>query len=92
MNKILLVFLLAGLGLTACSNTMMTRATADKPDKLMIYADGKMIFNDRPMPVKDVIIYPDGYGGEKAAIKLYTPFHPPFYRDSIIVERMDSGS
>ena len=42
------------------------------------------------MPVEDVIIYPDGYGGEKAAVKLYTPYHHPFYRDSIIVERLES--
>ena len=44
------------------------------------------------MPTKDVIIYPDGFGGEKAAVKLYTPFHPPFYRDHIVVERLDTKS
>ena len=44
------------------------------------------------MPSDDVIIYPDGYGGEKAAVKLYTPYHPPFYRDHIIVERLDKKS
>lgn len=92
MSKLFIIFMLAGLCLTACSNTLMTKSTADRPDKLMIYADGKMIFNDRPLPAKDVIIYPDGYGGEKAAIKLYAPFHPPFYRASVIVERMGPGS
>lgn len=92
MSKIIIVFMLAGLCLTACSNTMMTRSAVAKPDKLKIYADGKMIFKHRPIPVSDVIIFSDGLGGEKAAIKMYPPFHPPFYRGSIIVERMNTGS
>lgn len=44
------------------------------------------------MPPEDVIIYPDGFGGEKAAVKLYVPYHPPYYRDHIVVERLDKKS
>ena len=79
------------LTLAGCTRPDTIRTVEQQgPDILQIHADGKMVFNDRIMPVDDVIIYPDGFGGEKAAVKLYTPYHPPFYRDSIIVERLES--
>ena len=83
-------FILACLVMAGCNKTATLRAADAAPEILHIHTDGKMVFNDRIMPVDDVIIYPDGFGGEKAAVKLYTPYHPPFYRDSIIVERLES--
>ena len=78
------------LTLAGCTKPDTVRMAEQRvPDILQIHADGKMVFNDRIMPVDDVIIYPDGFGGEKAAVKLYTPYHPPFYRDSIIVDRLE---
>ena len=85
-----LVFLSVNLAVSGCNTTAVHRSAQKVPEFLQIQTDGKMVFKDRIMPVEDVIIYPDGYGGEKAAVKLYTPYHHPFYRDSIIVERLES--
>lgn len=90
--KILVFTIFICLSLTACNNSAMIKSANTEPDKLQIYSDGKMIFKDRVMPSEDVIIYPDGFGGEKAAVKLYAPFHPPFYRDHIVVERLNTKS
>ena len=94
INRVIIfvVIICSCLSLAACNNSAMIKSARNEPDKLQIYSDGKMIFKDRIMPSDDVIIYPDGYGGEKAAVKLYTPYHPPFYRDHIIVERLDKKS
>ena len=94
INKIrfLLITMMVGLSLTACNNTIPVRSVDNGADTLRVYSDGKMMFRDRVIPVKDVFIYPDGFGGEKAAVKLYVPYHPPFYRDSIVVERLNSKS
>ena len=46
-----------------------------------------MEFRNRKLPEGDVIIYPDGSGWERAAVKVYDPMHPDYYRDSIRVER-----
>jgi len=56
-------------------------------EKLTVNTDGSMEFRNRKLPGGDVIIYPDGSGGEKAAVKVYDPLHPDYYRDSIRVER-----
>lgn len=56
-------------------------------EKLTVNSDGSMEFRNRKLPNGDVIIYPDGSGGEKAAVKVYDPLHPDYYRDSIRVER-----
>jgi hypothetical protein len=77
------------LALSACNQTTAQRTEKAEPDILHISPDGLMVFNDRVLPAEDVIIYPDGFGGEKAAVKLYAPYHPPFYRDSIIVRRLE---
>lgn len=59
------------------------------PEILTIYPDGSMKLMDRPVPEEDVVIYPDGYGGEKAAVIVrIEPLHPNFYRDTIIVRRV----
>lgn len=58
------------------------------PEKLVVYADGSMEFHNKPIPEKDVVLYADGFGGEKAAVRVHMePLHPDFFRDSIIVER-----
>jgi len=60
-----------------------------RPEILTIFPDGSMKLEGRLIPAEDVVIYPDGYGGEKAAVKVrLEPLHPPFYRDSIVVRRI----
>lgn len=59
------------------------------PEKLVIYPDGSMEFRNHPIPKQDVVLYPDGYGGEKAAVRVHMePLHPDFFRDTIVVERL----
>lgn len=58
-------------------------------DRLYVYPDGSMKFNDRFVDEKHVIIYANGQGGERAAVKMYVPLHPDFFRDSIHVVRED---
>jgi hypothetical protein len=92
-NKTLKLLILSSLltVLAACSHTPQT-ADADAPEILTIFADGTMKLANRSVPAEDVVIYPDGYGGEKAAIKVWLePLHPPFYRDSIVVRRLSDG-
>jgi len=79
--------------LSACSltpaKTIHSSVEDKKVDKLFVYSDGSMMFNDRFVSVKNVVIYPDGFGGERAAVKMIVPLHPDFYRDSIRVVRTD---
>ncbi len=79
--------------LTACTREIMVRSTDQNqtPDRLMVNADGKKVFRNRVLPEEDVIIYKDGRGGEKAAVKVHVPLHPSFFRDSIVVEREIPG-
>ena len=56
-------------------------------DVLYVYDDGSMKLNDRFIDPDNVVIYPDGFGGERAALKMRVPLHPDYYRDTIIVER-----
>lgn len=60
-----------------------------KKEIMVIYPDGTMMFNGRIMSEEDVVIYPDGYGGERAAVRVIVPFHPDFFRDTITVERKE---
>lgn len=63
-------------------------AKAPMPEILTVREDGTLWFRERPLPERDVIIYPDGYGGEKAAVRIHRqPLHPDFFRDTIVVER-----
>lgn len=91
-TRLTVLIITAGLLLSACNDNTMIKEEDTAVETLEIYSDGSMVFKDRLMPVKDVIIYPDGNGGEKAAVKIYFPMalHPPFYRDSIVVERKES--
>ena len=78
---------LALLGLAGCTATPV-RETAVGPEILIVHEDGRMELGDRLMVADDVVIYPDGFGGEKAAIRVrLEPLHPDFFRDTIIVER-----
>ncbi|MFQ5660809.1 MAG: hypothetical protein ACE5GZ_10290 [Gammaproteobacteria bacterium] len=73
--------------LAGCASEQTAKSSEQAPDKLVVYSDGTMKFKKRRLPEKDVVIYPDGFGGERAAVKMRVPLHPDFYRDSIIVER-----
>ncbi len=74
--------------LVACGHVPEV-AVDDRPEILTIFPDGSMKLEDRLIPAEDVVIYPDGYGGEKAAVKVrLEPLHPAFYRDSIVVRRI----
>jgi len=60
-----------------------------EPEILTVYPDGSMKLGNRLIPAEDVVIYPDGYGGERAAIMVrIEPLHPNFYRDTIVVRRV----
>lgn len=82
---ILAVVILAG----ACAGQAPAPAAGRLgPEILTVRDDGSMWFRDRPLPERDVIIYPDGTGGEKAAVRIrMEPLHPDFFRDTIIVVR-----
>ena len=93
MNKLTVfskhALLVAALLLPACSLIPEAEKGPKEPEILTISADGSMRLMGRPIPAEDVVIYPDGYGGEKAAVKVsLEPLHPPFYRDTIIVKRL----
>lgn len=85
------VFILAGWLLSGCqflSGSHVSDA-GDKPEVLHIYPDGSMRFRGRPIPERDVVIYEDGFGGERAAVRIrMEPLHPDFFRDTIVVERV----
>ena len=85
------IILLAGLIISSCAPLATTEETTaeKKPEILYIYPDGRMELNDRTMNEEDVIIYADGRGSERAAVKLRIPRYPDVYRDTIIVERKD---
>ena len=77
--------------LTGCTSTPVRKeatVTPTQPEKLIIHPDGSMEFRDRLMATEDVVIYPDGFGGEKAAVRIrLEPFRSDFFRDTIVVER-----
>ena len=86
------VFLLSIFTLcTACNSIHSTRPDVqniDTSETLYIYEDGRMQYKTRFVNKDDVVIYNDGRGGEKAAIKVRVPIHSDFYRDSIVVVRV----
>lgn len=84
------IVLLACLLLVACTSMERPVKTGVKePEILYIYPDGTMEFKGRIMNKEDVVIYEDGRGGERAAVKLVIPLHPDVYRDTIKVERKE---
>ncbi len=93
MTKRTIILLLTSVLMASCAATHQPVAEKDQ-DILHIYPDGKMVFDGRIMNEEDVVIYDDGYGGERAAIKLLAPLsrykaqnHAEFYRNTIIVDR-----
>jgi len=81
-----LVWGLTVLAVSGCSAVTSQQAAAPQ-QVLYVHHDGRMLLNDRPVDPADVIIYPDGFGGERAALKMRVPLHPDYYRDTIVVER-----
>ena len=81
----------------ACGNPSTVVDKNIAPEVLTIYPDGTMEFRDRIMNEDEVVIYSDGTGGERAAVRVWTPLRPRvrednvFYRDTIIVDRVDSN-
>ena len=85
------LILLAVLGVSAaCAPLSSVIPTHKEPDTLTVLSDGTMVFNNRTINENDVVIYPDGTGGERAAIRIFVPFKTDFYRDSIRVHREDA--
>ena len=89
--KILTLLLLIP-GLFACTHEPYIAGQHSGPEVLIVQEDGSMYFKDRAMPRDDVIIYNDGFGGERAAVKVYVPYKHDYYRDSIRVYREKSGT
>jgi len=94
MKLLILVFLTVILT-GACGNPS---TVVNEPEVLTVYPDGTMEFRNRIMNEDEVIIYSDGKGGERAAVKLWSPLrlesrkHNVIYRDTIIVDRINPDS
>lgn len=83
LSVLILPLLLAGCGYNPFQDD-----GRQEPEKLVVRADGSMQFRGRPIGTEDVVIYRDGNGGEKAAVRVrMEPLHPDYFRDTIIVER-----
>ena len=79
--------------LAGCLSQAPVKKVAREPEQLLVYADGTMEFRNRKIDPENVVIYEDGRGGERAAVKMsLEPLHPPFYRDTIVVVRKPSDS
>ncbi len=84
------LIVLFSLVLISCAINEPAERTAEKePEILYVHPDGSMVLNGRLINEDDVIIYEDGRGGERAAVKLRIPRRPDVYRDTIVVERKD---
>ena len=88
MDKLLASVMLCSL--VACASQPVPTLVQKSPETLTVYEDGKMVLNDRLVNMDDVVIYPDGVGGERAAIRMRMPSKPNFYRDTIKVQRITS--
>lgn len=87
-GRILIIFSL--LIVLSCSSIQPEADVREKKKEvLVIYPDGTMMLNGRIMNKQDVVIYSDGRGGERAAVRVFVPIHPDFFRDTIPVERKD---
>lgn len=91
-----IIFILASFLIASCATTETPVETDEEQDILYIYPDGTMEFDGRLRSEEDVIIYDDGRGGERAAVKIIVPsrrsskeHHESYYRDSIEVERKE---
>jgi len=88
MKSLILILTLSGL--VACSGQPSAVQKDTEPEVLIVHADGTMEFNNRLISEKDVVIYPDGYGGERAAVLVRVPIkiRSDYYRDTIHVHRI----
>ena len=100
MTTRIIIFLLASLLIASCAKAQKPATAGEKEKEIFyIYPDGTMVFRGRIKNKEDVVIYEDGRGGEFAAIKIIVPLNPRsqfkkprpshFYRDNIIVERIE---
>ena len=90
MTTRIIIFLLASLLIASCATAKKPVGAGEKEQEILyIYPDGTMEFKGRIMDKKDVVIYEDGRGGERAAVRLIIPLHPDVYRDTITVERKE---
>ena len=85
MKKLMMLMVVCGL--TSCAATPDSARSVAAPEVLTVHNDGRMEYRDRILPQEDVIIYADGFGGERAAVKVHFPLKNDFFRDSIRVER-----
>ena len=93
IGKSALLLLMITFSLSGCMSQAPVKKVAKAPEHLYIYDDGSMEFQNRGIDAEDVVIYSDGRGGEKAAVKVsMEPIHPAFFRDSIIVVRKPTDS
>lgn len=87
------IWTLLGSAVAAGTSGCTSAPTSEVPspgahhDRLYIQSNGEMHLNQTPIDAEDVVIYPDGRGGERAAVKVRPEVHPPFYRDTISVIR-----
>ncbi len=91
-----IIFILTSFLIASCATTETPVEADEEQDILYIYPDGTMEFDGRLRNEEDVIIYDDGRGGERAAVKIIVPSrrsskekHESYYRDSIEVERKE---
>ena len=81
--------LVAGM-LAGCTAAQPRDAAYTSPPQkkvLTVHADGKMLYRDRLVSPDDVIMYEDGRGGLRAAVRVRTePVRPDFFADGIVVE------
>jgi len=90
MTTRIIIFLLASFLIASCATAKKpVRAGEKEQEILYIYPDGKMEFKGRIKNKEDVVIYEDGRGGERAAVKLIIPHRSDVYRDTITVERKE---
>ena len=90
MKNILVVIFICTLA--GCNTAPVEPNYVAGPETLNIYNDGTLEFGDRTLNEEDVIIYPDGFGGERAAVRVDVPLSDNYYfRDSIRVHREDTS-
>lgn len=90
MTTRIIIFLFASLLIASCATTQKPVVAGEKePEVLYIYPDGTMEFDGRIKNKEDVVIYQDGRGGERAAVKIIIPRYPDVYRDTITVVRKE---
>jgi hypothetical protein len=94
-NSLFFPLLISSLLFTsACTTAPIINDIVESPtthETLYVYEDGQMKLNSRYIDSRDVVIYSDGLGGEKAAVKVRVPIHSDFYRDSIKVVRVENN-